>query len=215
MELKGKKINFLGDSLTEGVGVSCFDNVYHQVMKREYDLAEARAYGVSGARYTYQLWDPDPSVRVDFCYRATQMDKDADVIVVLGGTNDFGYGNIPVGAFGNKEPDTFYGACHTLYTYLTETYPDAVIVICTPPHSIDELNLDRTVYQHGNLDVFVNVIREMAEHFSLPVVDLYATIGFQPFVESIREKYMPDGIHPNDLGTARIAKRIGNFLLSL
>ncbi|MBR5767717.1 MAG: SGNH/GDSL hydrolase family protein, partial [Clostridia bacterium] len=100
MELKGKKINFLGDSITFGVGASRFENSYSQVLGRLYGLSAARAYGVSGARYVYQMSEGDePPVRIDFCHRALSMDRDADIIVVLGGTNDFGYGNIPTGIF--------------------------------------------------------------------------------------------------------------------
>ena len=32
MELKGKKINFLGDSITEGVGASAPDKVYWRLI---------------------------------------------------------------------------------------------------------------------------------------------------------------------------------------
>jgi len=34
-------------------------------------------------------------------------------------------------------------------------------------------------------------------------------------VEAIREKYMPDGLHPNDAGHVLLADRIGAFLESL
>lgn len=50
MELKNKKINFLGDSITEGVGTSCRENIYLNVLAREYGLAEARNYGISCTR---------------------------------------------------------------------------------------------------------------------------------------------------------------------
>ena len=216
MELKGKKINFLGDSITYGVGASCFENSYTQVLGRLYGLSESRAYGVSGSRYVYQMSEGDePHVRIDFCHRALSMDRDADAVVVLGGTNDFGYGTVPTGIFEDRDPDTFYGACHLLYRTLIETYPEAVIAVCTPPHSIDELvGRDGKTYRHGNLISFVRIIREVAEYYSLPVVDLYGNLGFQPFTEDSRARFMPDGIHPNDAGAERIARLIGNFLLS-
>ena len=213
MELKGKKINFLGDSITYGVGTSDFDHSYSQVMKRLYGLAEARAYGVSGSRYVLQMSEGEDPVRIDFCYRAAAMDRDADAVVVLGGTNDFGYGCIPIGIPEDREPDTFYGACHTLYRFLTESYPDVPIFVCTPPHSIDELvGRDGVTYRHGHLSAFVSVIRETAACYGFPVIDLYGTIGFQPFTEDSRNRFMPDGIHPNDAGAERIARRIGNAM---
>ncbi len=216
MILKGKKINFLGDSITFGIGTSDFEHSYTQVMKKLYGLAEARAYGVSGSRYVYQMSEGDePRVRIDFCHRALSMDREADAVVIFGGTNDFGYGTIPIGIFENREPDTFYGACHTLYRTVLDLFPDSVIAVCTPPHSIDELNgRDGSTYRFGNLGSFVEVIREVAVYYSLPVIDLYAAVGFQPFTDDSRSRFMPDGIHPNDAGAERIARRIGNFLLS-
>ena len=50
MELKGKIINFLGDSITEGVGTSGPDYIYHAVLKKNVGLKEARNYGKSGTK---------------------------------------------------------------------------------------------------------------------------------------------------------------------
>ena len=218
MKLQGKKINFLGDSITEGHGVSCQENVFHQVMKREYDLAEARNYGVGGSRFARQMVPSEPQWDQDFCQRATEMEKDADAVVVFGGTNDFGHGDAPIGDFSDCEPNTFYGACHFLFRYLIETYPDAVIAVCTPLHRLNEddpMGDHRyKVYHYGDLKTYVAIIREVAEYYSLPVIDLYAKSGIQPKVDIMREKFMPDGLHPNDAGHERIAHVIGNFLLS-
>ncbi len=218
MKLQGKKINFLGDSITEGCGVSCQENVFHQVMKREYGLAEARNYGVGGTRFARQTVPSEPQWDQDFCQRATEMEKDADAVVVFGGTNDFGHGDAPLGDFADREPNTFYGACHFLFRYLIETYPDAVIAVCTPLHRLNEddpMGDHRyKAYHYGDLKTYVAIIREVAEYYSLPVIDLYANSGIQPKVDIMREKFMPDGLHPNDAGHERIAHVIGNFLLS-
>jgi len=218
MKLQGKKINFLGDSITEGCGVSCQENVFHQVMKREYGLAEARNYGVGGTRFARQTVPSEPQWDQDFCQRATEMEKDADAVVVFGGTNDFGHGDAPLGDFADREPNTFFGACHFLFRYLIETYPDAVIAVCTPLHRLNEddpMGDHRyKAYHYGDLKTYVAIIREVAEYYSLPVIDLYANSGIQPKVDIMREKFMPDGLHPNDAGHERIAHVIGNFLLS-
>lgn len=134
MELSGKKINFLGDSITEGVGASAPDKVYHQVMLRKYGLAAVRNYGISGTRYARQI-NPtlnEPSFDLDFCQRYAGMDDDADIVVVFGGTNDFGHGDAPIGTPDDRTPDTFWGACHYLYSHLIEKYPAALIVVHDP-----------------------------------------------------------------------------------
>lgn len=49
----------------------------------------------------------------------------------------------------------------------------------------------------------------------MPVLNLYATSGIQPNVPVIQEKFMPDGLHPNDEGNIILARKIGAFLEQL
>jgi lysophospholipase L1-like esterase len=37
----------------------------------------------------------------------------------------------------------------------------------------------------------------------------------QPRLEALREKYMPDGLHPNDAGHALMAQRLYAFIHAL
>ena len=62
---------------------------------------------------------------------------------------------------------------------------------------------------------YVDVIREIAEYYSLPVLDLYSTYGIQPKVAVLREKYVPDGLHPNDEGHKILAEKIAAFLKAI
>ena len=124
MELTGKKINFLGGSITEGAGASSPETCYVADMHRLYNLAAARNYGIGGTRIAPQkevsaepVWDQD------FLGRYAKMDDDADFVVVFGGTNDFGHGLAPFGQVGDTTPDTFCGACDTLYKGLKAKYP--------------------------------------------------------------------------------------------
>ena len=222
MKLEGLKINFLGDSITFGVGASNPDAVYHAILKREVNLAEARNYGISGTKIAIQkgtLEKPkDDYIDVNsFCERFEQMDDDADVVVVFGGTNDYGAGDAPIGTFADRTPDTFYGACHYLFSGLVKKYLGKPIVIMTPLHRLDE---DRSSCPNKNADskplrVYVNIIREVAEYYSLPVLDMYANSGIQPELKEIRDAFVPDGTHPNDAGYALIAQKLKRFLEQL
>ena len=49
MELKGIKINFLGDSITEGHGTSAPENTFCMLIEREYE-AICQNYGIGGTR---------------------------------------------------------------------------------------------------------------------------------------------------------------------
>ena len=84
MELKGKKINFLGDSITFGCGASDpATKGYVALMKDYNDLAEARNYGIGGTRIARQKEITNPEVDNDFNMRWDKMDPDADMIVVM------------------------------------------------------------------------------------------------------------------------------------
>ncbi|MBQ7347173.1 MAG: SGNH/GDSL hydrolase family protein [Clostridia bacterium] len=211
MEIKNKKINFLGDSITEGVGVSAPEFKYVEVFKRKFEPAVVRNYGISGTRIARQYTPyPNPRFDLDFCSRVAEMDEDADIVVVFGGTNDFGHGDAPFGAPEDRTKDTFYGACHELMTSLIERFPTATIVFMTPLH--------RAVEEQPNkqpLSAYVHAIREVAEIYAIPVLDLYATSGIQPQLAVHREAYAPDGLHPNNAGAKKLADRLGSFLLSL
>lgn len=222
MKLEGLKINFIGDSITQGVGTSCDDKIYHAILKKEANLSCVRNYGISGTRFAYQKGTEerpkDDYVDVNsFCERFEQMDDDADVIVVFGGTNDFGHGDAPLGGFSDRTPDTFYGACHYLFSGLIKKYLGKPIVVMTPLHCNTELKNTgyAKVTGYGTLKEYVNIIREVAEYYSLPVLDLFATSGLQPAIKEIKEKYIPDGLHPNDNGHAVIAQKLHKFLENL
>ncbi len=218
MELKGSKINFLGDSITEGHGVSAMEHIYWSVLGKSTG-AIVRGYGVGGTRFALRR-EPstNPRFDLDFLMRAKEMDKDADAVVVFGGTNDFGHGDAPLGSFDDRTQNTFYGACHVLFDYLINAYPTSTIVIMTPLHRENEDNVHGDINKTENLaplSAYVKIIKEVAEYYSLPVLDMWAVSGIQPRVPLIKAKYCPDGLHPNDAGHALMAKRVEGFLRSL
>ena len=213
MELKGTKINFLGDSITEGAGTSSHDKMYTMVIEREYG-AICQNYGIGGTRIARQKTPTEEKWDRDFISRVPEMDNDADIVVVFGGTNDFGHGDAPLGTMSDRTPYTFYGALHCLYTALTEKYPDVPVVILTPLHrwNEDSPKGDNKPEPVGTLKEYVNIIREVAEYYSLPVLDLFKESGLQPKIPIIQQKYVPDGLHPNDAGNAILAHKIARFL---
>ena len=216
MELKGTKINFLGDSITEGAGTSSHDKMFTMLIEREYG-AICQNYGIGGTRIARQKAPTEEKWDRDFISRVPEMDNDADIVVVFGGTNDFGHGDAPLGTMSDRTPYTFYGALHCLYTALTEKYPDVPVVILTPLHRLNEDSPkgDNKPAPVGTLKEYVNIIREVAEYYSFPVLDLYKESGLQPKVPVIQQKYIPDGLHPNDAGNEILAHKIARFLETL
>lgn len=218
MKLQGSTINFLGDSITEGVGASCEKKRFTNVLQREYQLKAANNYGVSGSRFArQQVLTEEPHDR-DFCMRMDEMALDADAVVVFGGTNDYGHGDAPLGTSTDRDPYTFYGACHYLMRRLLERYVGKPVVILTPLHRIDEDNPKgdgRKPYSVAPLNVYREILLEVACDYALPVLDLYATSGIQPSIPICREQLCPDGLHPSDAGHMLIARRIAEFLKTL
>ena len=216
MELKGTKINFLGDSITEGAGTSSHDKMFTMLIEREYG-AICQNYGIGGTRIARQKTPTEEKWDRDFISRVPEMDNDADIVVVFGGTNDFGHGDAPIGTMSDRTPYTFYGALHCLYTALTEKYPDVPVVILTPLHRLNEDSPkgDNKPAPVGTLKEYVNIIREVAEYYSFPVLDLFKESGLQPKIPIIQQKYIPDGLHPNDDGNAILAHKIARFLETL
>ena len=173
-------------------------------------------YGISGTRIARQKVVTEDLFDRDFNMRVEEMDASADVVVVFGGTNDFGHGDAPIGKFTDNTVYTFYGALHVLYRQLLERFPEKDIIVLTPLHRLSE---NVTINERGipcePLKKYVEAIREVAEYYSLPVLDLWKMSGMQPSVDVIREKYMPDGLHPSDRGAAKIADKLRDFLISL
>ena len=198
MELKGKKLNILGDSIAEGVGASGPENGFVCLLEQN-SGALCRNYGIAGTRIAPQHTAPSGN---DFCTRARQMDPEADAVVVFGGTNDFGHGDAPLGEFGDRTPTTFCGALYTLFTCLLERFPAAKIAVATPMHRAVE-------HKEGKADlcVYAQAIRQAAAAFGLPVLDLYGREELSA--------YTPDGLHPNDEGHARLAQLFQEFLQAL
>lgn len=212
MDIQNKKVSFIGDSITEGCGASAYENSYVALFQKAYPNATIANYGVGGTRIARQF-DADPLNKCDhdFMERAEFMQKNADLVVVFGGTNDYGHGNAPIGAFGDNDPYTFYGAMNILFETLIKDNPQAKILILTPLHRLNEKNAN----QHGLvLEDYVKAIREMAEEYSFPVLDLFKCSGMNPAKGSIRADFMPDGLHPNDAGYARLFELVDTFIKS-
>lgn len=215
MILKEKKILFLGDSITEGVGTTSPEHRYVDLFAAKTG-AVCLNYGVSGTRIARQHVPTEgkPKYDEDFNMRAKMMEPDADAVVVFGGTNDFGHGDAVFGTTDDRTEDSFCGAVRCLCEYLLEKYPAAKLVFITPLHRWNEADPcgDKKPQPVGTLKEYVQALRAILEEYSIPVLDLYATSGIQPSVSAIKARYMPDGLHPSDLGNELICDRLIHFM---
>lgn len=219
MNLQGKKVVFLGDSITEGYGTSDISKVYWNVVAQKTG-AICFGYGICGTRIAPQRV---PSIEhpwedIYFALRVDEMEPDADIVVVFGGTNDFGHGDAAFGKMTDRTNDTFFGACHLLMQKIMERYPDAKIVVMTPMHRVDE---DETCYndfgvrREGGLVRYVDAIKEVAGFYGAVVVDMFRTCPIQPTYDFHRQRFAPDGVHPNDIGHQLVAQTLLSTLETL
>lgn len=223
MNVKGLKINFLGDSITEGCGVVDIAHCrYDNRLKNLCELSAVNNYGIGGTRLAHQI-TPSECPRFDLCFcgRAYNIDPNADMTVVYGGVNDYLHGDAPFGKLGDTTPATFCGGVYFLMKFLREAYPNQAVIFMTPARCYcweDDLKPSQAPEKAPDakpLLAYVEVIQQTAERFNIPVLDLYHNLGLDPHDPAIKEKYTSDGLHFNDAGHAILAQRLKEFIESL
>ncbi len=221
MELKGKFVAFLGDSITEGAGVADIaNNRYDNVLKNIAGLSRTYNDGIGGSRIAYQRV-PSDCARYDLCYcgRAHNLPADADVIVVFGGTNDYGHGDAMFGEMTDSTPATYCGAVNYLMDTIKTEHPAAQVVFMTPARRVaDDKPCDdprKAIADGRPLNEYCEVIRIAAAKRGIAVLDLYNDLGINPNNPEDFEKYAPDGLHLNDAAQRILAEKLHAFLLSL
>ena len=214
MNLSGKKINFLGDSITYGVGPSDFSKVYHSLLASREGI-EARNFGLSASCVARLVLLSYGEVldKMPMCLRIEDVDPDADMTVIFGGTNDYGLGVPHSAREGDSDIFTFPGAMRMMLGKASKLFPRMEIVFMTPIHRLGEKN--PCGFDGAPLEDYAETIREISAEFDVPVCDLFAYGDFFPDITEDRVKYAPDGLHPNDEGNDVIARRLAGFLKNL
>ena len=207
MNLRDKTVNFLGDSITFGYNATKTENIYHSILRQELMLKEARNYGVGGTRIARQK---SGDYLEDFSMRAERMNQ-ADMVIIFGGTNDFGHGNAKMGQFTDSTNYSFFGALHALIGYLLKHYKKEQIIFVTPITRKDANVLNES--NNLKLSDYVNAIKCVTQYYKISTLDLYdASLRRDNFIQELLSE---DGLHPNDKGHRFIADNIRNFLVSL
>ncbi len=216
MKLNGKTVNILGDSITEGVGVSEQSKRYADVFAA-LTGAKVNNYGISGTRIAKQrVPSAEPRFDLDFISRVDEMDENADAVVVFGGTNDFGHGDAPLGDMQSRDPYTFYGACHILMSSLAEKFCGKPVVFMTPIQRMYFDDNETLVNSRGYaFEQYIEIIKEVAAYYAIPVLDLYKMSGITVHIPKVKEELTADGLHPSDKGARVIAERLAGFMSAL
>ncbi len=220
MELKGKYIAFLGDSITEGVGVTDQDNRYDNVIAREYQLAKTQNLSISGSRIAHQSVPSEkPYYDLTFCGRAYALDENADICVVYGGVNDYIHGDAYIGEETDSTPATFIGGLNFLMKLLKEKYAGKPIVFLTPARmclrgTTDENASPRPIKKPDAqpLEAYADMIIEVAGRNGVYVLDLFRELPINPNKPEDFERYTTDGLHLNDEGHIMLGRLLAEFI---
>lgn len=200
IEIQGDiKINALGDSFTYGDKLKDRSRTFPNVVSGKCCAEVLNEYGLNGSCVAGM----NPARLLD---RYPEMDRDANLILVLGGTNDYngaGKSGTPLGAFGDMTGATFYGGLNLMMCGLKQMYPDSEIVFMTPARRWGYTRNNKNGY---TLAQYAAAIQEMAAFWGIRVIDLYNEPGLD--FGGKQSCYLVDGLHPNTIGHALIGNRV-------
>lgn len=203
--LRGKKIAFLGDSITS---TNYTTPNYWQMIEEKTGMLPLN-YGVSASR----IATVDGDNKESFVTRAAAMDASADAVVVMGGTNDCNL-NTVLGEWASTDESTFYGALNALIALLRTNYPGKPIIFCTPikrkydtdggfPATMADLKTTAAT-EVVTMELCALAIKAKCARHGIPVIDLTDHSG----IGAECPEYYIDNLHPSALGYVRIANMV-------
>lgn len=219
-KLSGKKINFVGDSITRGVGGNLNGGIVEKpfpTIIQENTSCVSNNYGIAGSTIGGDGTTINEITGVAMGYqpminRLNNMDINSDINVIFGGTNDaLADRQVPLGEFNDTTNLSFYGALRNICVYLLNNFPTKYNFFVTP--------LKRQNQETGNrfgltLKDYADAIVEVANYYGFPVLDLYNEMGGTPLNSTWKNNNMADGTHPNQNYYYVIANKIIDFLNS-
>ncbi len=233
----GKKVAFLGDSITDERQIGTTNDVFWNNLRSILGI-DAYVYGISGHRMDHIVGQGERLEK--------EHGQDVDAIIVFIGTNDFN-GNVPLGEWytysyektvddGPREVirkhrelvfdnSTFKGKSNVVMRWLKSHYPDKQIIFLTPLHRgyarFSDSNIqppESFANESGYfIDDYISAVKEMADVWAVPVIDLCSISGLYP-MEDAQAPYFrntgTDRLHPGTQGHLRMAYALAYQLLA-
>ena len=212
----GTKITFFGDSICKGENP---ENSYLRmpndnvavICAEEFGLAHSVNLGVGGARVA--------SVSAkSLINRYTDIDTESDLVVIMGGTNDF-LGGSPLGSMTDVSDNTqFIPAYYNLINGIRTRMPSKKMLAVIPFHQayISAYNgpyLDESTQNSVGLTLadYRDAIIEVCKKCGVPYLDTWTAENGDPHNSIWVSAYQPDGLHFNINGMRRF---VGTALIS-
>ncbi len=233
---EGRRVAFLGDSITDARQIGSTNNVFWNNLKDILGI-EAYVYGISGHRMNQIVGQGE---RLE-----AEHGQAVDAIIVFIGTNDYN-ANIPLGEWytysaektledGEVEVErlhrtpvyadsTFRGRANVTLRWLKTHYPDKQIIFLTPIHRGYAKFSARNIQPPESfanacgsfIDEYVQAVKELSNVWAVPVIDLNGISGLYPMLDEHSAYFRnpeTDRLHPNTPGQLRMAYAIAYQLL--
>ncbi len=226
---EGKTFAFIGDSITAGVGASAESNRYVNVLGEMFGVT-VRNCGSSG------------TVLCTGGHRGSNISKltganceDAAVVFILMGVNDWDQARnndtdgryYDLGEYGSTDTSTIYGAmemwCDKIDELKASGCENTRFIFMTPVitswnnsvTSARDFDQSKTNVHGFQFHEICDAITMVANAHGIEVFDLNTASGIyhNSAEDTNAAAYLPDGIHPNDAGHAKIAEAIYDYLL--
>ena len=205
--LEGKKIAFVGDSITYGTGSVVVKDIrcdgyynpyspkisYPEIIKELHPNALVYNYAQAGLAIGENTSGSNLIAILDSLISAV---SDVDYLVLSGGVNDSWVSGTTLGSLsdsygGNYDKTTFYGALEQYVYNAINAYPDAYITFLMTHNDVKK--------DYGSGTINMNeVIREVCAKWKIKLIDLNKNIGVNLSISPYKEKYMSDSTHPNE-----------------
>ncbi len=186
------------------------DGGYETLIKEKLKINEIynHAIGSSGMSRT------TPNSLIGLLDNEENIHKDADLIILWHGSNDW-YWGAPLGDLESSEEYTFCGALKVVVDKLRRLSPNATIVYLTPifRYEIPDKCSEKTEgYVNKNsvsltLKDYYDAIIDASIILGFPVIDMRRLTNFNYYSA---EKYFEDYVHPDKAGYKRIAHIISS-----
>jgi lysophospholipase L1-like esterase len=209
----GAKVAFLGDSITDANQLKTQDIYWHQLVPIL--GIEPFCYGISGHQTSHILGQAEKLL--------SEHGQDVDAILIFIGTNDFN-SSIPLGEWFREEAvtvnrngrpatlrhripdrdsDTMRARINRFMSFLKHHYPTKQVILLTPIHrgyfNCHQYNVQPEESFANPLglyiDDYIRVIKETADVWAVPVIDLAAICGLYP-MEPEQARYFREADAP-------------------
>ncbi|MDO4164370.1 MAG: SGNH/GDSL hydrolase family protein [Bacteroides sp.] len=232
---KGKRVAFLGDSITDKKHVGT-TKCYWEYLAEMLGL-QPFVYGINGNRMDGVLKQARKLLE--------ERGDSIDAIFIFAGTNDYN-GGVPIGEWYTEEEketevagpafevrkhrqsvmndSTFKGRINLVMDFLKTNYPTKQVIMLTPLHRARARFNDRNIQPEETfpnkigvyVDAYVQAVKEAANVWAIPVIDLNSICGLYPLNDA-HVRYFhrgdTDRLHPNAEGHRRMALSLAYQLL--